>query len=179
MSLGPINLSPILSGYVADRYDWRINFWILTTFTAVDLILVILFVPETQYERSPTYNTDTVATDPSQVNATIKPAEEGREPPRLKGNASRVTAEDSEQEKPLSCLQELKPYAGLCMEEQVWKHVTRLFACAMYPAVIWTFLLGGTYSGWVHLSFGLFVGVPGLAFFGWYASTATRDHPIS
>ena len=29
------------------------------------------------------------------------------------------------------------------------------------------------------ISFGLFVGVPGLALFGWYAGTATRDHQIS
>ena len=153
MSLGPINLSPILSGYVADRYDWRTNFWILTAFTAVNFILIVLFVPETQYERPPAYNTDIVATDPSQVNATIKPAEEGQEPPGLKGNSSTVTGERSEREKPLSYLQELKPYAGLRMEEQAWKHISRLFACAMYPAVLWTFLVGGTYSGWVHVSF--------------------------
>lgn len=65
MSLGPINFSPILSGYVADRYDWRTNFWNLTAFTAVNLFLVILFVPETQYERPPAYDTDIVAADSS------------------------------------------------------------------------------------------------------------------
>ena len=40
-----------------------------------------------------------------------------------------MTAEDSEQEKRLSNSQELKPYAGLRLEEQFWGHVTRLFAC--------------------------------------------------
>ena len=40
----------------------------------------------------------------------------------------------------------------------------------------------GTYEPEFRLyliSFGLFVGVPGLALFGWYAATATPDHQIS
>ena len=152
MSLGPINLSPILSGYIADRYDWRTNFWILTAFTVVNLILVILFAPETQYERPSVYNTDIGSTQSSQVEATLQPAERGRESPGNKHQTSTVTAEDTEQEKPLSYWQELKPYSGLRMRESLWKHVARLFTCALYPAVIWTFLVGGTYSGWVSTS---------------------------
>ena len=152
MSLGPINLSPILSGYVADLYDWRTNFWILTAFTAVNLILVIFFAPETQYERPPIYNTDIVTTQPSRAEATTESAAEGRESQRLNENAPIVTADDPKQEKPLTYWQELKPFTGLNLKENLWKHVARLFACATYPAVIWSFLVGGTYSGWVILS---------------------------
>ena len=149
MSLGPINLAPILSGYVADRYNWRTNFWILTAFTAINLILVILCAPETQYERPPAYNTDIATTLLSQDEAVRKPTKEGRESAGLKDKTAAVAAEDAEPETPLTYWQELKPYAGLRRKEGLWKDVTRLFACAMYPAVIWTFLVGGTYSGWV------------------------------
>ena len=152
MSLGPINLAPILSGYVVDRYGWRTNFWILSSFTVVNLILVVLFAPETQYERPHVYNTDMVTTQPSVTEIAIKPAEEGRRSLGLKNNAATRTAEDPEQERPLTYWQELKPYSGLRMKENPWKHIVRLFACATYPAVIWTFLVGGTYSGWVILS---------------------------
>ena len=106
MSLGPINLSPILSGYVADRYDWRINFWILTAFTAINLILIVLFAPEIQYERPPVYNTDVLTTELSNADATNKSAERGRKSPGLKDTAATVTAEDPEPEKPLSYWQE-------------------------------------------------------------------------
>ena len=151
MSLGPINLSPILSGYVADRYNWRTNFWILTAFTAVNLILVIFFAPETQYKRPSVYNTDLTTNQPSHAEAAIKPAEERRESRGFSDKTATVTVDDPGQEKPLTYWQELKPYTGLRMIEPIWKHVTRLFACAMYPAVIWTFLVGGTYGGWVIL----------------------------
>ena len=149
MSLGPINLSPVLSGYVADRYNWRTNFWILTAFTAINLILVIFFAPETQYERPPIYDTDIVSTEPSSAEATITPAKEGREWPGSNDKPATATFEDSKQEKPLTYWQELKPYSGLRLKENPWKHLTQLLACALYPAVIWTFLVGGTYSGWV------------------------------
>lgn len=150
MSLGPINLSPILSGYVADRYNWRTNFWILTAFTAFNLILVILFAPETQYERPPIYNTDIATTQPAQAEAALDPAEEEPESPVLKNQSAKLTPIGTKQEEPLTYWQELKPYSRLRMKENPWKHITQIFACATYPAVIWTFLVGGTYSGWVN-----------------------------
>lgn len=153
MSLGPINLSPILSGCVADRYNWRTNFWILTAFTAFNLILVILFAPETQYERPPIYNTDLATTRPAQAEAALDPAEEEPGSPVLKNQSAKLTALGPKQEEPLTYWQELKPYSRLRMKENPWKHITQLFACATYPAVIWTFLVGGTYSGWVNPPF--------------------------
>ena len=151
MSLGPINLSPILSGYVADQYNWRTNFWILTAFTALNLLLVFFFAPETQYERPAIYNTDVARTHSSQLEAVMQPDKEGQGSTSHQTRAAIVSAEESVNEKPLSYWQELKPYSGLRMKENVWKHVARLCACATYPAVIWTFLVGGTFSGWVHL----------------------------
>lgn len=130
MSLGPIDLSPILCGYVADRYNWRTNFWILTAFTAVNLILVVLFVSEIQHERPSIYDTDNMTAEPSQAEAATIPADEGQESPSLNGKAATVRAEYPEQEKPLSYWQGLKPYSGLRMKGSLWKHVARLFACA-------------------------------------------------
>ena len=153
MSLGPIQLSPIISGYVADKYNWRTNFWILTAFTAVNLILVILFAPETQYERPPIYNTDIATTQSSPAESATNPAEEERGSPNSTNKALTARNEDPKQEKPRTYWQELKPYSGLRLKENPWKHLTQLLTCALYPAVIWTFLVGGTYSGWVSPPF--------------------------
>ena len=153
MSLGPINLSPILSGYVADRYDWRTNFWILTAFTAINLILVVLFAPETQYERPAAYNTDVTTTHSFQAEVLVQAEDDEKVSPNHQEKTTIGTADYAKTEKPLSYWQELKPYSGLHLNEKVWKHFARLCACAMYPAVIWTFLVGGTYSGWVFPPF--------------------------
>ena len=45
--------------------------------------------------------------------------------------------------------QELKPYSFIDRNSNPWEHLVRLFSCAFYPAVIWCFLVGSTYSGWV------------------------------
>ena len=149
MSLGPIQLSPILSGYVADHHGWRTNFWILTAFTALNLLLVVLFAPETQYERPPIYDTDITGTNHSRFNTAIESAEERRASPDLGVGTATRNVKDPDQEMPLTYWQELKPYTKIRIAGDFWKHVARLFGCLMYPAVIWTFLVGGTYSGWV------------------------------
>ncbi|KAL9598161.1 MAG: hypothetical protein Q9219_004658 [cf. Caloplaca sp. 3 TL-2023] len=229
MSLGPINLSPIVAGHVADRYGWRMNFWILSAFTALNLVLIIFFAPETQYHRPARYNTDVVMVG---EHAQL---ETETDRPSRDNERDTLTTVARTQERPLSYLQELQPFTGIFAKDNPLKHVIRLFACIRYPAVVWTFLVAGTYSGWFSglsitvaqifssytpmeigrlntfpavgaflafavlnaladstakwaarknqgiyepefrlylVAFGLFVGVPGLALFGWYADTA-------
>ncbi|KAL8659425.1 MAG: hypothetical protein Q9202_007130 [Teloschistes flavicans] len=239
MSLGPINLAPVLSGYVADTYGWRTNFWILTAFTAVGLLLIIFACPETRFVRPAVFETDLAGEDSLPIVA----AEEGGKP------AAAEEPEDSSvktSQIQKTYWQELKPYTYIDRRSNPLSHLLRLFACALYPAVIWSFLVGSTYSGWFsglsitiaqifspppnsytptqlgHLNtfpavgallaflilalladrtatffarrnnsiyepefrlyliaFGLFVGVPGLALFGYYAALATPEREIS
>ena len=152
MSLGPINLSPILSGYVADRYTWRTNFWILTAFTAMNLILIILFASETRYKRPFVYNTDTMAPENMHGSLAVESNEANQECWDRIGKEGTAMMANPEQERPLTYWQELKPFSGLHVDKNIWTPIVRLFSCVMYPAVTWTFLVAGTYSGWVHLS---------------------------
>ena len=228
MSLGPINLSPILAGHIVDQYGWRTNFWILFAFTAVNLVLIIFFAPETQFNRPSIYNTDiTMAGGNSDlVSQTDLQTDGGGNDMLAEGNVCHET--------PLSYRKELRPWSGLYTRSNPYEHVIRLLTCVRYPAVIWTFLAAGTYSGWFSglsitvaqifstytpteigrlntfpavgaflafatlnnladttvkwaawrnrgvyepefrlylISFGLLLGVPGLALFGWYADT--------
>ncbi|KAL8776656.1 MAG: hypothetical protein Q9194_003019 [Teloschistes cf. exilis] len=242
MSLGPINLAPILSGYVADKYGWRTNLWILTAFTAVGWLLVIFACPETRFIRPAIFESDLVDEDRSPIVADEN------------GSKSPVTEESQENGATTSQIpkskrtywQELKPLTYIDRRSNPLSHLFRLFACLFYPAVIWSFLVGSTYSGWFSglsitiaqifssppnsytptqlgrlnafpavgalLAFGLlagladrtatffarrnrnvyepefrlcliapglFVGVPGLALFGWYAALATPEYQIS
>ncbi|KAL8640746.1 MAG: hypothetical protein Q9228_002372 [Teloschistes exilis] len=242
ISLGPINLAPILSGYVADKYGWRTNLWILTAFTAVGWLLVIFACPETRFIRPANFESDLVDEDRLPIVADEN------------GSKSPVTEESQENGATTSQIpkskrtywQELKPLTYIDRRSNPLSHLFRLFACLFYPAVIWSFLVGSTYSGWFSglsitiaqifssppnsytptqlgrlnafpavgalLAFGLlagladrtatffarrnrnvyepefrlcliapglFVGVPGLALFGWYAALATPEYQIS
>ena len=139
MSLGPVNLAPVLSGYVAERYSWRTNFWILTAFTGLGWLLVFFACPETRYSRPAMFETDLVANAETIVPASEEPNE----------------ALEPEIQKRRTYWQDLRPYSFIDRNSNPLEHLVRLFSSALYPAVIWCFLVGSTYSGWVgdQLSF--------------------------
>ena len=133
MSLWPINLAPVLSGYVAERYTWRTNFWILTAFTGLGWVLVVFACPETRYNRPMMFETDLVAN----AKTTISTSEEPHKRLRTEAQEERTYWRD------------LRPYSFIDRNSNPLEHLVRLFSCALYPAVIWCFLVGSTYSGWV------------------------------
>lgn len=157
MSLGPINLAPVLSGYVADKYGWRTNFWILTAFTALNLLLVVFGCPETRYHRPPSYETDLAVGD----NRLGSYTEDSYPSPDLEIHKQPRTDEIEEITTARTYWQELKPFTYIDRSSNPVTHVTRVFTCIFYPAVIWCFLVGSTYSGWVSLL--LFVLIPAVS----------------
>jgi MFS family permease len=50
----------IIAGPITAHLGWHYNFHILLPFTAIQLILLVLFCPETTYQRDQIYNTDIV-----------------------------------------------------------------------------------------------------------------------
>lgn len=44
--LGPV-LGPLIGGFINEFTDWRWSFWVLLIWTGVELVLLIIFVPET------------------------------------------------------------------------------------------------------------------------------------
>lgn len=158
MALGPLNLSPIISGYIADKYGWRMNFWILTPFIAVALLLVIFAAPETTYNRPPIYETDITSSDNLPITKetftadAIAPSLEPGSDVSTDSAAKEVSSmEIHKDESARSYWQELLPIRGLDTTHNPLVHLARLFTCALYPAVIWSFLVGGTYVAWVSL----------------------------
>ena len=156
MALGPLNLSPLISGYIADKYGWRMNFWILTAFTAVALLLVIFAAPETTYKRPSIYETDISSSDNLPIaketltsGATATSQAPGSDVSTDSAAKESPSMEIHMNESPRSYWQELSPVRGLDTTHNPLVHLARLFICALYPAVIWSFLVGGTYVAWV------------------------------
>lgn len=55
------NFSAIIVGPIATNLGWRYLFHILIAFTALEVVLLVLFVPETQYNRDHRYDIDELA----------------------------------------------------------------------------------------------------------------------
>ena len=155
MSLGPVVLSPLVSGYVADKYGWRMNFWILTAFTAAALILIIFAAPETTYNRPAVYETDVISV--TRQNSSVEQSMSETTEYRNKHSSSALDTqvpmtENGMNELPWSYWQELRPFRGIETRDNPFVHLVRLFVCSCYPAVLWSFLVGGTYIAWVSTS---------------------------
>lgn len=164
MSLGPVNLSPIISGYVADKYGWRTNFRIMIAFTAVALLLIFFAVPETSYKRPAVFETDISSTADLPITEedptadVIAPAKEhGSDVSTPPADEEKSPMEMQHDNSPRSYWQELLPMRGLETKDNPLVLLARFFTCALYPAVIWSFLVGGTYVAWVshQLSWGV------------------------
>lgn len=158
MSLGPLNLSPIVSGYVADRYGWRTNFWIMTAFTAVALLLIFFAAPETSYNRPAIYETDIISSENLPVtkeslsaDALATAKESGSDISTAHQNKEIPSMEIHRNESPRSYWQEFLPIRGLETRDNPLVLLARFFTCGLYPAVIWSFLVGGTYVAWVSM----------------------------
>ena len=158
MSLGPLNLSPIISGYVADQYGWRMNFWIMTAFNAVALLLIFFAAPETSYDRPAIYETDITSKEDLPTTKGTRTADTFATTQEYRSNTLKGPADGEilskkmhKDEPPRSYWQELLPIRGLETRVNPFKLLVRFLSCALYPAVIWTFLVGSTYVAWVSL----------------------------
>ena len=160
MSLGPLSLSPLISGYIADQYGWQTNFWIMTAFTAVALLLIFFAAPETTYDRPAIYETDIRSRDDlptTEGNRTADviatPQEHRSDTVKGPSDTEILSREMHKDESPRTYWQELLPVRGLETRVNPFVLLVRFFSCGLYPAVIWSFLVGGTYVAWVSIYF--------------------------
>lgn len=137
MTLSTVSFSPIIGGYITDKYGWRTQFYILAGFLFVGIIFITFACPEHTYTRPMVYETDVIA---SEVH--IAEALSAQESPSDQASMT---------EKPKSYRQELKLYSENISGENFLVLLARPFVCMLYPAVIWAFFLGGCWSTWVSL----------------------------
>ena len=143
MGLGCVQLSPIIGGYVTDKYGWRTQFWILTAFWAVTALLVFFGVPETTYHRPVQLETDMVDNSrPVDDQANFFTATKAKAFDPSKGFTHEAKAVDSgSTERRRSFWQELLPVRGIETSDNPIKLTVRLFCCALYPALWMAFLV--------------------------------------
>ena len=63
VTLGCANVTPILGGWISNKYSYQVQFKILTAFTGVALLAIIFACPEHAYVRPSIYETDMASKD--------------------------------------------------------------------------------------------------------------------
>ncbi|KAJ5368357.1 uncharacterized protein N7496_008117 [Penicillium cataractarum] len=145
--IASVNLTPVISGYVISNLSWRWSFWLEVILYCVLLVAVILFFPETSFNRDSFENTQaterTLITDEAKGGIVLVKslhADTSRWPLQslitfiLGDSSSRPPAQHNLL---FACV---KPFAILL-------HPVVLWECVMWAVVFtWTILLGAVAS---------------------------------
>ncbi|KAM0328719.1 hypothetical protein ACHAQA_005132 [Verticillium albo-atrum] len=143
------NAVSILAGLITTNLGWRFNFYILLPFVALQTILVILFVPETTYNRSAVYNIDRVASDTALPCEGGDSLEKGPQNSHDEMGGQDTTVEDAATPKPLTFVQQLSLYRGTPFtEKSLLAMVAASFAIMANVIASYNILISGLIMAW-------------------------------
>ncbi|KAF2109260.1 major facilitator superfamily domain-containing protein [Lophiotrema nucula] len=133
---GGNTLGPLICGFVVQSLGWRWHKWMAVIFTGVNFIAVLLFVPETRYDR-----------DLSQAQFNNGSASESQEDvdieKTLSGEVKEVIQRSSDDHIPQlpkkTFLQDFQLLSGT-PKTNLMKMFVRPWPMIVYPAVIYSFL---------------------------------------
>jgi MFS family permease len=147
------NFSAIIVGPIATNLGWRYLFHILIAFTAIETILLVLFVPETQYNRDHRYDIDEL----SDVNLSALAEDEKnyRHPDNSNSPAAKepdiaradtdITVVGSAASRPKKTFtQELAIFTGTYSKDNLFQLFIAPFAVCTNLAVLWMVIITGT-----------------------------------
>ncbi|TFK46317.1 putative cycloheximide resistance protein [Heliocybe sulcata] len=135
--LGGINVAPIVNGYVieSESLGWRWCFWIITIFFGIACVAIILFVPETNYDRVP--------------QGISEPAT----PPPEKEDLGHIEDVEKVQNEtylpPKTFVQELAPWSGYVSKVSFLQILTRPFPFLLSPIVWFAIFSYGLTTCWL------------------------------
>jgi MFS family permease len=149
-------LTPVFVGMIADRIGYQWTFYFVAIFAAATLPLLILFCPETTYQRESKFDTDTMGNlvvQPgstalrqtaahSRSNSTLFHKEKGEVGPEP-GQATAVQGAASENyastipPAKVSFLQSLRLFNGRKSDERYLHLLLRPFPLFLHPGILW------------------------------------------
>ncbi|KAK5136176.1 hypothetical protein LTR08_004013 [Meristemomyces frigidus] len=151
---GGNTVGPLICGFVVTSLSWRWHKWMAFIFTAVNFVVVLLFCPETRYDRSELsqdsatlpLNSKDSTTTPNEESWTGAPAEK-----TLSASSQELTADDPAfpQLPKKTWLQELSLWSGVPKSTNLLTLFIRPFPLILYPAVIFAFISYAVSLAWV------------------------------
>jgi len=155
--LGGINLASPIAGTIIQNNGWKVAFWIMGAFFAVQTILVFFFMPESAYHRADVLNLDLGSHE--NINEALKyeKEHEHRTEKTSEDNVTDAQGNDiptgtrspSVTSEKQSYLRELLPYSGYNSHDNLIKIMIRPFSLLASPVVLWATLLFTTCISWL------------------------------
>ncbi|TID17432.1 MFS general substrate transporter [Venturia nashicola] len=151
---GGNTIGPLICGFVVESVGWRWHKWMAVIFTGVNFVAVLLFVPETQYNRdiSKSLGSET-STASILIDSGLASSENVNQEKAVGGKAAEVSSQTEArpalQIPKKTWLQEMSLWNELPKDTTLWEMFIRPFPLIVYPAVMFSFLTYAVSLAWV------------------------------
>jgi MFS family permease len=147
LSLGS-SLAPIVCGFLIQSKGWRWYHWLVTILAGVNVLLVVLLVPETRYHRSqhtPSANPD-VSSPMPESKIDIKAAADNKfdNVENVESNHYEIRPVVPRKQR----WQQLNPWSGVDTQVNLGAAFLRPWIVWCYPAVVWACLSFSIHVAW-------------------------------
>ncbi|KAK3049071.1 hypothetical protein LTR09_009725 [Extremus antarcticus] len=152
---GGNTIGPLICGFIITGTSWRVHKWIAFGLTFVNFVVVVLFCPETRYDRSGVRSIDSrggpASSDTSPAASSAAEADHDSEKVHTTTAATERSEPSStyDQLPKKSWRQQLSLYSGVPKDTSLVRLFIRPLPLIVYPAVILSFLGYAVSLAWV------------------------------
>jgi MFS family permease len=145
---GGNTIGPLICGFVVESIGWRWHKWMAVIFTAINFIAVVLFVPETRYDRN---MSESLGAESTTLNADLSSS--SAEEIGTEKSAARSVKEITEAPQQLpkkTYMQELSLWSGVPSDTSLLEMFIRPFPLIAYPAVLFALYVRCLFQSTFH-----------------------------
>jgi len=146
---GGNTIGPLVCGFVVTGASWRVHKWLAFGLVAVNFLAVVLFVPETQYDRDIAKSFGSMGGDAVVATAAASTDEEGVMDKTASRHGATEIGDGVAQMPKKTWVQEMSLWNGVPKDTNLLKLFVRPFPMMVYPAVIYAFLIYAVSLAWV------------------------------
>ncbi|KAK5462863.1 hypothetical protein LTS15_002575 [Exophiala xenobiotica] len=147
------NFSSVITGPITNDLGWKWLFHLFILFSGIQIILLVLFVPETTYRRDIRYETDELVVDNLEDLARVEHRhgvvnEQGTNDDTLKKTETTNTVDSAWTPPPpkKTFVQEMAVFTGIHSDENIIQLFIAPFAVCLNLAVLWIVVISGMFT---------------------------------
>lgn len=137
---GGNTIGPLICGFIASTVGWRWHKWLAFILTMINFLAVVLFCPETRYDRS---YLESLPSSSNASSSSIRKVSDEEGAPMDKTTSAKekeMPGQHAAQVQPKTYAQQLSLWTGVPKDTSLLKLFLRPFPFIAYPAVAFSFL---------------------------------------
>lgn len=146
---GGNTIGPLICGFVVQSLGWRWHKWIAVIFTAINFFAVLLFVPETRFNRDVPKSLGATASDQAIESSSEEDVDVEKTGSSSVKPVPGLPAPEQVQVPNKSFAQQLSLWSGVPSDTNLFKMFIRPLPMIVYPAVMFAFLGYAVSLAWV------------------------------